>query len=85
MRDHDLYKAWKRRRAEAPVPDEFADRVMASLRLREHSLGQRLSRMLRSLFVSPSFRVGVCSLGFIVALLRILQVVVVFMAEQASR
>jgi hypothetical protein len=85
MRDHDIYKAWKQKRSEPSVPDDFADGIIAVLRLREQRLGQRLSRMLRSLFLSPSFRVGVCSLGCAVALLRILQVVVVFMAEQASR
>jgi hypothetical protein len=85
MPHRDLYAAWKRRRAEAPLPDDFADRVMATLIRREQSLVQRLARMLPSLFRSPAFRVGVCSLACAVGLLRILQVVVVFVAEQASR
>jgi hypothetical protein len=85
MPDRNLYEAWKRRRADASVPDDFADRIMATLRLREQRLGQRFTRLLRGLFHSPAFRVGVCSLACAVGLLRILQVVVVFLAEQASR
>lgn len=85
MPDHDLFEAWKRKRAVASVPDDFADRVMGALRLEKHMPGQRLARMYRSLFQSPAFRVGVCSLACAVGLLRIFQVVVVFLTEQASR
>ncbi len=85
MSGHDPYEVWKQKRSESPVPDDFADRIMAALRLREQRPGLRLSRIVYRLFLSPSFRVGICSLGCAVALLRILQVVVVFMAEQVSR
>ena len=79
------YEAWKRRRAEVAVPDAFADRVMASLRRREQRPGRRLARALRGLLQSPSFRVGVCSLACAAGLLRVLQVVALFLAEQPSR
>jgi hypothetical protein len=85
MSDPDLYEAWKRRRAEVSVPDDFADRVMASLRLEEQKPGQRLVRLLRGLFRSPAFRVGICSLACIAGFLRILQVIVLLFAEQACR
>lgn len=85
MPHRDLYEAWKRRRAEASVPDDFADRIMATVRLGEQKPGQRLARMLHNLLRSSTFRVGVCSLACVAGLLRILQVVVVFLAEQTSR
>lgn len=81
MPDHDLYEAWKRQRAEVPVPDEFADRVMASLHHREH----RLARVLHRLLGSPAFRIGVCSLACTAGLLRVLQVVLLFLAGQSSQ
>lgn len=80
MPDRDLYEAWKRRRAEVAVPGDFADRVMTSL----HRRGQFV-RMLRDLFHSPAFRVGVCSLAGIAGLLRVLQVVAFFLTDQPSR
>ena len=83
MPDLDPYETWKQRRAEVPVPDDFADRVMASLR-REQRPGW-LAELLRGLFRSPVFRVGVCSLACAAGLLRILQVVALFLAEQPSR
>ena len=85
MSDRDLYEAWKRLRAEALVPDDFADRVMASLRLDEQEPSRWLARMLHSLFQSPAFRVGICSLACVAGLLRILQVIVLFFVEQTCR
>jgi hypothetical protein len=85
MADRDLYEAWKRRRAEAPVPDDFSDRVMASLRLGEQKPGRRFVHLLRDLFRSPAFRVGICSLACIAGLLRVLQVIVLLFSEQACR
>lgn len=85
MPDHDHYETWKRRRAEITVPDDFADRVMVSLRLQEQRPQQRLARWLRCLFQSSAFRVSFCSLACAVGLLRVLQIVVVFLAEQTSR
>ncbi|HEY7327558.1 MAG TPA: hypothetical protein VH592_07960 [Gemmataceae bacterium] len=85
MADPDLYEAWKRWRSEAPVPDDFADRVMASLRLAEQKPGRRFVHMLRGLLRSPAFRVGICSLACIAGLLRVLQVIVLLFSEQACR
>ncbi|HEY7312224.1 MAG TPA: hypothetical protein VH643_22865 [Gemmataceae bacterium] len=83
MSDLDPYESWKRRRAEVPVPDDFTDRVMASLR-QEQGPG-RLAELLRGLFRSPMFRASVCSLACAAGLLRILQVVALFLAGQPSR
>lgn len=85
MPDHDLYEAWKRRRAEIPAPDDFADRVMASIHLRGQPPARRLARMLRGLLGSRAFRFGVCSLACAAGLLRVLQVVALFLSEQSCR
>lgn len=85
MPDRDLYEAWRRWRAEAPVPDDFDDRVMASLRRHEQRPGRWLARLLRGMLRSPSFRFGVCSLACAAGLLRVLQVIALFLAEQSSR
>lgn len=81
MAERDPYEAWKRRRAEVAVPDDFADRVMASLPRRE----RRRAGMLRGLLGSPAFRFGVCSLACAAGLFRVLQVVALFLVEQPSR
>jgi hypothetical protein len=85
MPDSDPYEAWKRWRAEAPVPDGFADRVMSSLRRQEQHPWRRLAPGLRRLPESRAFRVAICSLACAASLLRVLQVVAPFVAEQASR
>jgi hypothetical protein len=69
----DPYEAWKRRRADVPVPDDFADRVLAALRRREG----------RALFGSRAARVALCSLAGAVFLCRLLQFVVLFLIERA--
>ena len=83
MSDLDPYESWKRRRAEVPVPDGFSDRVMVSLRRKQRP--ERFAELLRGVFRSPAFRVGVCSLACAAGLLRILQVVALFLAEQPSK
>ena len=84
MQDSDLYEKWKRRRAETPVPVDFADRVMDSLYHREQRPVRRLARMLRDLRVSPAFRLGVCSLACAIGLIRVLQIIALLLAEQPS-
>jgi hypothetical protein len=85
MPDRDFYEAWRQRRAGAPVPDDFADRVMASLRRQEQGPARRLVRVLRVLPRSPAYRVGICSLACVAGLLRLVQVLALFLAEQSSR
>ena len=82
MQDTDPYEAWKRRRADIAVPGDFADRVMAALRHREEGPAPRLARAFHR---SLSLRLGVCSLACVVGLLRVLQVVALFLFEQSSR
>jgi hypothetical protein len=66
----DLYEAWKRQRAEVPVPADFADRVLAGLR-RERKRSPVWGRVAR---------VGIGSLAGAVFLCRILQVVALFLS-----
>jgi hypothetical protein len=70
----DPYEAWKRRRADVPVADDFADRVLAALRRRQR----------RSLLRSRAARVALCSLAGAVCLCRLLQFVVLFLSGQAG-
>jgi hypothetical protein len=84
MPDSDPYEAWKRQRAEISVPDDFADRVMALLHRQELRPLRRLSQVLRALPRSSTIRIGICSLACAAGLLRVLQVIVLFLAEQTS-
>ncbi len=85
MADRDPYEAWKQRRAEVAVPDGFADRVMASVRGPGQEPARPLVGWLQSLLRSPAFRLGVCSLACAAGLVRVLQVVALFLIEQPSR
>jgi hypothetical protein len=85
MPDRDPYEAWKRRRAEIPVSEDFADRVMASLRRQEQRPSRRLVLVLRALPWSFAIRAGICSLACVAGLLRVLHVIVLFLTEQTSR
>jgi hypothetical protein len=69
MTPHDPYEAWKRRRADVPVPPDFADRVLAGLR-RQRGL---------SLLRARAARIGLGSLAGAVCLFRILQFVALFL------
>jgi hypothetical protein len=80
MRHDDPYEAWKHARAGAEVPGGFADKVMAVVRARQ----ARRPVLLRVLLTSPVVRIGIGSLACAVCLLRILQVVAVFLAGQPS-
>jgi hypothetical protein len=76
MRHDDPYEAWKQARAGAEVPAGFADKVMAGLRARPaRRPGPALSR---------AVQIGIGSLACAVCLLRILQVLAVFLAGQPS-
>lgn len=85
MPDRDCYEAWRRSLAEASVPDDFADRVMASIHRQQQRPRPWLAGVLQRLLGSPTFRLGVCSLACAAGFLRILQVIALFLAEQASR
>ncbi len=85
MSDHNLYEAWKRRRAEIPVSDVFADRLMESLYLQEQRPVQQVARMVSVLLGLRAFQFGVCSLACFAGVLRVLQIIIVFLAEQSSQ
>jgi hypothetical protein len=68
------YEAWKRRRADAAVPDDFADRVLAALG-REPAPSPLPWR---------AARVGIGSLAGAVFLCRVLQVLALFLTGHAS-
>jgi len=83
MRHDDLYQSWKEQRARAEVPADFADRVMASVR----ALGRRKHQsVLRDLLVavlsSRLGRVGICTLACIACVLRMVQVIALFIATK---
>jgi hypothetical protein len=70
----DSYEAWKRHRADVPVPEDFADRVQAAVRRRQRW----------SLLRSRAARVALCSLAGAVWLCRLLQFVVPFVSARAG-
>jgi hypothetical protein len=72
---NDPYEAWKRQRADVPVPHDFADRVLAELRRREE----------RALVRSRAAQVALGSLAGAVFLCRLLQFVVLFLTEHACQ
>jgi hypothetical protein len=67
----DVYETWKRRRADVPVPDDLADRVVAGLRR-------------PPLFGSRAVRIGIGSLAAAVCLCRVLQVIALFLTGHAG-
>jgi hypothetical protein len=78
MSGDELYDAW-RRRAEAEVPTDFADRVLDAVRDRQRR------RTLRGLFLavllSRAGKVGICSLAVAVWVLRVLLLFDVFLSR----
>jgi hypothetical protein len=76
MRHDDPYAAWKQARAAANVPAGFADKVMAGVRTRQARRPV--------LPLSRAVRIGIGTAACLVCLLRILQVLAVFLAGQPS-
>lgn len=81
--DHDRYRDWKRRRTQAEVPADFADRVMRAVAAREpepprHSAAGAL---LFRLLASRAARVGICAAAAVVCAVRIWSVLALFVSE----
>jgi hypothetical protein len=72
MPPNDPYEAWIRHRADVPVPEGFAGRLMAEVRRRQ-----------RPLFGYRAACLAACSLAGAVGLCRVLQVVVPFLIGHA--
>jgi hypothetical protein len=80
MQPEHIYESWKQGRARANVPADFADRVMASLDLRDPT-GPVVDvpGWLGRWFASPLGTVGLCAVGFLVFLLRMGSVIALFL------
>jgi len=77
---HDPYEAWKHARARALVSLDFADRVLAAVQERPMPWQSWLAHLLRS----PVVRIALASLACAACLLRVLQVVALFLVGQPS-
>jgi hypothetical protein len=60
----DKYDRWKRTRAEVEVPDDFAERVMASI----HQVPRRQSRIVQAAAAALAVAVCVLRIGGILAI-----------------
>jgi hypothetical protein len=76
MQPDDPYEAWRHARAGGDVPGGFADTVMAAVRARQ---ARRSAAPL-----SRGVRIAIGAAACAVCLLRILQVLAVFLAGQPS-
>jgi hypothetical protein len=67
-----LYESWRRQRAEADVPPDFADRVMLSLRRTRLQFWLRLWRKMRATAAgSKLLRTAIYSLAIAIWLMRL--------------
>jgi hypothetical protein len=80
MRYDDPFEAWKHTRARAAVPLDFAGRVMTAIGARHARRGGRLAPLL----LSPAVRISIASLACAACLMRILQVIALFLVGQPS-
>ena len=82
MEHDDHYEAWKRARADAAVPDGFADRVMAAVR--EHrQAGERsaLVALVLAVVASRAGRVALWSLACAACAVRVGSVIALFLVR----
>jgi hypothetical protein len=80
--DHEKqYESWKQKRADAELPADFADRVMASIRGRQE-LARRvvLASLLAAARRSRAVRAGVCLAGIAVGIAKIAIVLSIFLS-----
>jgi hypothetical protein len=80
MHHDDPYETWKRRRARARVPPEFADRVLNAVRERERQRAERWL-WLRALLWSRPAQVGLTALACAACVFRILQILGLFLGN----
>jgi hypothetical protein len=81
MTPHDPYDSWKQQRAGVPVPDGFADRVLARIRTQREQRSRGLVLWLKLLVLSRAGRVALFALAGGVCLFRVLQMLALFLVE----
>jgi hypothetical protein len=83
MNADDRFEVWKRRRAAAEVPADFADRVMAGVDRLHRQPGQRpgTQRLMVFFLSSRLSRVGLWTLGSLALAFRMLSVVGLFFPQ----
>lgn len=78
MSADDLYEAWKQKRAETTVSEDFADKVMQSIYAQQRE-SELLARLFAALTSSRMGRVGLCAFVCAACLFRILQLFTIFL------
>jgi hypothetical protein len=79
MKPETPFDAWKRRRRDAPVPEHFADRVLAGLHpAHPPRPAFGLNTWFAAWLDTPLGKVGVCALGCLACVLRVASLVAVF-------
>lgn len=81
MNDDERYHAWKRRHAEAPLPGDFADRVMAAVRGCERPRPNAAQRLLVLVLSSRLGKVGLVTLACLACAFRALNILALFYAS----
>jgi hypothetical protein len=83
MSSDELYDAWRRRRAAADVPPDFADRVLVAARDRQQRAARRfpLRGLLLAVLLSRAGKVGICSLAVAAWVFRVLLLFDVFLSR----
>jgi hypothetical protein len=82
MNAEERYESWKRRRAEVPVPEEFADRVMAALKgLPRPGYPSASWRRLVVWFSPRASKVGLCALAGLALAYRMLNLIALFIPQ----
>jgi hypothetical protein len=83
MSSDELYDAWRRRRAEAEVPADFADRVLAEVRDRQYRAARQLTLrgLILAVLLSRAGKVGICSLALAAWVFRVLLLFDVFLSR----
>lgn len=79
MNEERWYEDWKRRRAQAPAPDGFAERVMVAVSAAEIERRSAVATVLLAMWRSRASKIGVCTLAAAVCLLRLAHVAAIFM------
>jgi hypothetical protein len=82
MHPDELYESWKRRRAQADIPADFTERVMAALPAGAAGGRPRLEwpQWFFAVLASPLGRAGLCALACLVFALRLGSVIALFLA-----
>jgi hypothetical protein len=79
MTHDERYESWKRRRARAEVPADFADRVLSAVHAHEQRPARRLARGLVALATSQPGRAAIWALALVLFAVRLISVLAIFL------